>query len=54
VSLCFVLFLIFLVLKLAGVVAWSWLVVCIPLIAEVGFDLLALLIVIVVSVWMSR
>lgn len=30
-GLCIILFLIFMILKLCGVIAWSWVVVCYPL-----------------------
>lgn len=30
-GLCIVLFLIFMILKLCGVIAWTWAIVCIPL-----------------------
>lgn len=42
------LFIIFLILKLCGVIAWSWLAVCIPLIV-MGASIVLLLIVSIVN-----
>ena len=36
-----ILFLIFLVLKLAGIVDWGWLSVCAPLIIDIVFAIIA-------------
>ena len=38
-----VLFLIFLVLKLAGIVDWGWLSVCAPLILEIIFAIIKII-----------
>lgn len=44
-----VLFLIFMTLKLIGVINWSWLVVCIPLIVSAVLYIIAIIIHIVVA-----
>ena len=49
-SLCTVLFLVFLILKLTGVIAWSWWLVFLPLIIYAGFIVLALLFVAILAI----
>lgn len=49
-SLCIILFVVFLVLKLTGVIAWSWWLVCLPLIIYAGFIVLLLIIVAIVAI----
>ena len=46
----FILFLVFLVLKLTGVIAWSWWIVCLPLIVYGAVLLLCIAIVIIVAI----
>ena len=43
-ALSITLFIVFLILKLCGVIAWSWWFVCLPLIISVGLTILILLI----------
>ena len=49
-SLCIILFVVFLILKLTGVIAWSWWLVCLPLIIYAGFIVLAFVIIAIVAV----
>lgn len=48
----FTLFIVFLILKLVGVIAWSWWLVCLPLLIYAGiivFVLLLMLIAIIIA-----
>ena len=49
-SLCTVLFLVFLILKLTGVIAWSWWLVFLPLIIYAGLIALVLLFIAIVAI----
>jgi hypothetical protein len=49
-SLCTVLFLVFLILKLTGVIAWSWWLVFLPLIIYAGLIALVLLFTVIVAI----
>lgn len=55
-SLCTVLFLVFLILKLTGVIAWSWWLVFLPLIIYAGIIVVLLFIAIVaiIAIIMDR
>lgn len=46
-TLCILTFIVFLILKLCGVITWSWLCVCIPLIVYAGLIGLALVIFVI-------
>lgn len=43
-------FIIFLILKLTGVVSWSWLIVCLPLIISAGLTILLTLLVFIIAI----
>lgn len=45
-SLCFILFFVFAILKISGAIAWSWVYVCIPLMIAGGIVALIMLLVI--------
>ncbi len=45
-----VMFLVFMTLKLIGVISWSWLVVCIPLIVSAVLYIIAIILHIVVAI----
>ena len=49
-SLCIILFVVFIVLKLTGVISWSWWLVCLPLIIYAGFIVLVLIISAIVAI----
>lgn len=54
---CIITFIVFLILKLCNVVAWSWLVVCIPLIvlaSAFGLFLLILFICVIIAVFINK
>lgn len=53
-SLGAVLFVVFLILKLIHDIDWSWWLVCLPLIIEVGFDVLLITLSAVGSVSLFR
>ena len=50
VSVCTVLGIIFLILKLIGVADWPWWLVLLPFIVEVGFAVLIILIVLLIVI----
>lgn len=50
VSVCTVIGIVFLILKLVGVIDWSWWLVLLPFIIEVGFAVLIILIVLLIIV----
>ena len=43
-------FIIFLILKLTGVVSWSWFIVCLPLIISAGLTILLTLLVFIIAI----
>ena len=43
-------FIIFLILKLTGVVSWSWFIVCLPLIISVGLSVLFILLALIIAI----
>ena len=43
-------FIVFLVLKLTGVVSWSWFIVCLPLIISAGLTILLTLLVFIIAI----
>lgn len=49
ISFCGLLTIVFIVLKLCGVIAWSWFWVCFPAIIGVGFTVLCLAIAGIIS-----
>ena len=50
ISVCTVLGIIFLILKLIGVADWSWWLVLLPFIVEVGFAILIILIALLIVI----
>lgn len=46
----FILFVVFLILKLCGVIAWAWVFVCLPLIITAGLWVLMFIVVIVCAI----
>ena len=49
-GICSTLFIVFLILKLVGVINWSWWLVCLPLIIGVGLWVLFALIILILAV----
>ena len=43
-------FIIFLILKLTGVVSWSWFIVCLPLIISAGLTILLTLLAFIIAI----
>ncbi len=43
------LFLIFLILKLCGVITWAWIYVCLPLIVEIAIGVIAVIIAFILT-----
>lgn len=50
-GLCCILFLIFMILKLCGVIAWSWVIVCIPLYCLAGSIVLSILFIVLAVIF---
>ena len=50
ISICTILTVLFVILKLTGVIAWPWFWVLFPLILDLGFALIALVVVMVVKI----
>lgn len=44
-SVCLPVFLIFMTLKLCGIIAWSWVMICLPLICLAGSIILTIIII---------
>ena len=51
ISLCGVLFVVFLVLKLTGVITWSWWWVTAPLWIPCALSAVVLIIVLIITIW---
>lgn len=50
ISICTILTVLFVILKLTGVIAWPWFWVLFPLIIDLGFALIALVVLMVVKI----
>ena len=50
-GLCVILFLIFMILKLCGVIAWAWAIVCIPLYVLAAMIVLTIVIVVLCALF---
>lgn len=46
----FTLFIVFLILKLVGVITWSWWLVCLPLLIYAGIIVLVLLFILIAAI----
>ena len=49
--LCIVLFLIFMILKLCGVIAWTWAIVCIPLYCLGAVVVFSIVLIVLVAIF---
>lgn len=49
-TIAFILSMIFMILKFCGKIAWSWVMVFLPLIISVGIDIVVILVVIIIFV----
>ena len=52
-GLCVILFLIFMILKLCGVIAWAWALVCIPLYVLAAMIVLTIVIVVLCALFLK-
>ena len=46
----FILFVVFLILKLVGVITWSWWLVCLPLLIYAGIIVFVLLLIVIAAI----
>lgn len=53
-GICGLLTVVFIVLKLCGVIAWSWFWVCFPMILSVGIGILGLLFAMIVCIIVAK